>query len=40
LSAALLGTWCGLGSYRLLSEVQFAKVLNLLLIAAGAGLAI
>lgn len=36
--AALLGTWCGLGWYRRLSDAQFAKVVNLLLIAAGFGL--
>ncbi len=36
--AALLGTWCGLGCYRRLSDAQFAKVVNLLLIAAGFGL--
>jgi uncharacterized membrane protein YfcA len=36
--AALLGTWCGLGWYRRLSDAQFAKVVNLLLIVAGFGL--
>jgi len=36
--AALLGTWCGLGWYRRLNDAQFAKVVNLLLIAAGFGL--
>jgi uncharacterized membrane protein YfcA len=36
--AALLGTWCGLGWYRRLSDAQFAKIVNLLLIAAGFGL--
>lgn len=36
--AALLGTWCGLGWYRRLSDAQFAKVVNLLLITAGFGL--
>jgi uncharacterized membrane protein YfcA len=36
--AALLGTWCGLGWYRRLSDAQFAKIVNLLLIAAGLGL--
>jgi uncharacterized membrane protein YfcA len=36
--AALLGTWCGLGWYRRLSDAHFAKVVNLLLIAAGFGL--
>jgi hypothetical protein len=36
--AALLGTWCGLGWYRRLSDVQFTAAVNLLLIAAGAAL--
>jgi uncharacterized membrane protein YfcA len=36
--AALLGTWCGLGWYRRLSDAQFARVVNLLLIVAGFGL--
>jgi hypothetical protein len=35
---ALLGTWCGLGWYRRLSDAQFTRVVNLLLIAAGAAL--
>jgi uncharacterized protein len=35
---ALLGTWCGLGWYRRLSDAQFAAVVNALLIASGAGL--
>jgi uncharacterized membrane protein YfcA len=35
---ALLGTWCGLGWYRRLSDAQFAAVVNTLLIASGVGL--
>jgi len=31
------GTWCGLGWYRRRSDAQFAKIMNLLLIAAGFG---
>jgi hypothetical protein len=38
--AALLGTWCGLGWYWRLSDPQFARAVNLLLIAAGAALAL
>jgi hypothetical protein len=37
---ALLGTWCGLGWYRRLSDAQFAGVVNVLLIASGAALAL
>lgn len=36
--AALLGTWCGLGWYQRLSDRQFTRVVNLLLIASGAAL--
>jgi uncharacterized protein len=38
LPAALLGTWCGLGCYRRLSERQFAAIVNLLLIISGVSL--
>jgi uncharacterized membrane protein YfcA len=37
--AALLGTCCGLAIFRRLSDIQFARAVNLLLIAAGLGLA-
>jgi uncharacterized membrane protein YfcA len=33
--AALLGTWCGLGWYRRLSDRQFAIIVNALLITSG-----
>jgi uncharacterized protein len=36
--AALLGTWCGLGWYRRLSDAQFSRVVNFLLIASGTAL--
>jgi uncharacterized protein len=36
--AALLGTWCGIAIFRRLSEVQFARSVNLLLIVSGVGL--
>src|SRR5262249_43328067 len=38
--AALLGTWCGLGWYSRLSDAQFRKIINLLLIASGIALAL
>ena len=38
--AALLGTWCGLGWYSLLSDAQFRTIVNLLLIASGLALAL
>jgi hypothetical protein len=38
--AALLGTWCGLGWYSLLSDAQFRTIVNLLLIASGMALAL
>jgi uncharacterized protein len=40
LPAALLGTWCGLGWYSRLSDAQFRKIINLLLIASGIALAL
>jgi uncharacterized membrane protein YfcA len=36
--AALLGTWCGIAIFRRLSEVQFIRSVNVLLIASGIGL--
>jgi uncharacterized membrane protein YfcA len=36
--AALLGTWCGLAIFRRLSDIQFARSLNALLIVSGIGL--
>ena len=36
--AALLGTWCGLAIFRRLSDVQFARWVNGLLIVSGLGL--
>ena len=36
--AALLGTWCGIAIFRRLTELQFARSVNLLLIASGIGL--
>jgi uncharacterized membrane protein YfcA len=33
--AALLGTWCGLGWYRRLSNTQFSIIVNVLLITSG-----
>jgi uncharacterized membrane protein YfcA len=36
--AALLGTWFGLRIFRRLSDRQFQIAVNLLLVAAGAGL--
>lgn len=33
--AALLGTWCGIGWYRRLSDTQFAIIVNALLIISG-----
>lgn len=38
--AALLGTWCGLGWYSRLSDAQFRKIVNLLLISSGLALAL
>jgi uncharacterized protein len=35
---ALLGTWCGIAVFRRLTDVQFTRVVNLLLIVSGAGL--
>lgn len=36
--AAVLGTWCGIAIFRRLTEVQFARSVNLLLIVSGLGL--
>lgn len=36
--AALLGTWCGIAIFRRLTEIQFARSVNLLLIVSGVGL--
>jgi uncharacterized protein len=36
--AALLGTWCGISIFRRLTDLQFARSVNLLLIASGIGL--
>lgn len=38
LPAALLGTWCGIAIFRRLTDLQFARSVNLLLIASGVGL--
>jgi uncharacterized protein len=35
---ALLGTWCGIAIFRRLTDLQFARAVNLLLIVSGAGL--
>jgi uncharacterized membrane protein YfcA len=35
---ALLGTWCGIAIFRRLSDLQFARAVNLLLIVSGLGL--
>ena len=35
---ALLGTWCGLAIFRRMTDLQFSRVVNLLLIVSGAGL--
>ena len=35
---ALLGTWCGIAIFRRLTDSQFARAVNLLLIASGLGL--
>ena len=35
---ALLGTWCGIAVFRRLTDIQFARVVNLLLIVSGLGL--
>jgi len=35
---ALLGTWCGIAIFRRLTDVQFARTVNLLLIVSGVGL--
>jgi uncharacterized membrane protein YfcA len=35
---ALLGTWCGIAIFRRLTDVQFARVVNTLLIVSGVGL--
>ncbi len=37
--AALLGTCCGLAIFKRLTDVQFARAVNVLLIASGLGLA-
>ena len=37
---ALLGTWCGLSLFRVMTERQFAVARNALLVAAGAGLVV
>lgn len=36
--AALLGTWCGIAIFRRLTDLQFARSVNLLLIVSGVGL--
>lgn len=36
--AALLGTWCGISIFRRLTEVQFARSVNVLLVVSGLGL--
>jgi uncharacterized membrane protein YfcA len=36
--AALLGTWCGIAIFRRLTEIQFTRLVNLLLVVSGAGL--
>jgi uncharacterized protein len=36
--AALLGTWCGIAIFRRLTDLQFARLVNLLLVASGVGL--
>jgi uncharacterized protein len=35
---ALLGTWCGIAIFRRLTDLQFARFVNLLLIVSGVGL--
>jgi uncharacterized membrane protein YfcA len=35
---ALLGTWCGLAIFRSLTDRQFARIVNLMLVASGLGL--
>ena len=35
---ALLGTWCGIAIFRRLTDIQFARVVNSLLIVSGLGL--
>jgi uncharacterized membrane protein YfcA len=35
---ALLGTWCGIAIFRRLTDIQFARAVNLLLIVSGLGL--
>jgi len=36
--AALLGTWCGLAIFQRLTDMQFARFVNLLLVVSGVGL--
>jgi uncharacterized membrane protein YfcA len=36
--AALLGTWCGIAIFRRLTEIQFTRLVNLLLVVSGVGL--
>lgn len=36
--AALLGTWCGISIFRRLTEMQFARSVNVLLVVSGLGL--
>lgn len=36
--AALLGTWCGISIFRRLTEMQFARSVNILLVVSGLGL--
>jgi uncharacterized membrane protein YfcA len=36
--AALIGTWCGIAVYRRLTEIQFARSVNALLVVSGLGL--
>jgi uncharacterized membrane protein YfcA len=36
--AALMGTWCGIAVYRRLTETQFARLVNVLLVVSGLGL--
>jgi uncharacterized protein len=36
--AALLGTWCGITMFRRLTDLQFGRLVNMLLILSGIGL--
>jgi hypothetical protein len=35
---ALLGTWCGIAIFRRLTDLQFPRFVNLMLIVSGVGL--